>query len=181
MWTPSGERLDALAFARRKRARAGRPRRVEEAAVHIRGKDDVNCHVRLIVVRKSAEATRRERQRIRREGSRKGKEPTARSLAAAAFTFLLTTVPAKDADAAVLAELYRVRWQVELGFKRWKSLIHLDALRAKDPALAKAYLLTKLLAALLADTLARAARAFPPRGLPLRTGPERLALVPLGG
>ena len=76
----------------------------------------------------------------------------------------------------MLAELYRVRGQVELNFKRWKSIFDLDRLRADDPDLARAYIYAKLIAACLSDTLARSARAFSPRGLP--TSP--LALAPGG-
>lgn len=177
MWTEEGEVFDGLAHARRKRAKAGRPPRVEEVGVQIRGEGGAPCAARLIIVRKSAEATRRDRERINREATRKGKKPTARTLKAAAFTLLLTTVPVTEADATTLAELYRVRWQVELAFKRWKSLLHLDELRAKDPALARTYILAKLIAAVLADTLARSARAFSPWGVPLHGEP--VEMVPM--
>ena len=180
MWTVGGEPFDPLAYACRKRAKAGRPPRVEEAAVELRGNEGKTCIARLIIVRKSVEATERERNRIRREASRKGKSPTTRTLRAAAFTFLLTTVPAKEASAAVLAELYRVRWQIELAFKRWKSLLDLDELRARDPDLARTYLLGKLVAAQLADIIARTERDFSPWGVPLEGTAEPLAVVPLG-
>ena len=143
---------------------AGRPPRVECADVFVR--DDVSqaYPFRLVVVRKSAEATRKDREKIRKEASRKGQQPTQRTLDAAAFAFLITSVPAVHADGATLAELYRVRWQVELNFNRWKSIFDLDRLRADDPALARAYIYAKLIAACLADTRARSARAFSPLG-----------------
>lgn len=174
----TGAPVDPLAFARRKRPRAGRPPRVEATDVYLRDDSERTDPLRLIVVRKTAEATHRERERIRREAGRKGKAVTDRSLAAAAFAFLLTSLPADEVDAVTIAELYRVRWQIELNFKRWKSLLALDALRAHDPDLARAYLYAKLIAALLADTLARAARAFSPWGAPL--SPHELEDLDLG-
>lgn len=48
-----------------------------------------------------------------------------------------------------IADLYRMRWQIEISFKRLKSLLSLNALRAKDPALARSYLRGKLNAAVL--------------------------------
>jgi hypothetical protein len=162
----NGDTFDPLAHARRRRKKAGRPPTTEAADVFAR-EDVARAHpLRLVVVRKSAEATRRDRVKIGKEASRKGKAATQRTLDAAAFAFLLTSVPAAHADAATLAELYRVRWQVELNFKRWKSIFDLDRLRAEDPDLARAYIYAKLIAACLADTIARSARAFSPWGIP---------------
>lgn len=80
----------------------------------------------------------------------------------------------------LLAELYRVRWQVELGFKRWKSLLDLADLRAREPGLATCYILAKLVAAVLADAISCAPREFSPWGYPLEGSSEPLATVPLG-
>jgi IS4 transposase len=51
----------------------------------------------------------------------------------------------------MLGALYRFRWQIELAFKRLKSLLHIDRLPAKDPNLARAWLHAHLLFALLVD------------------------------
>ena len=133
---------------------------------------------RLIVVRKSKEAAEKERKRILKEASRKGKTPLARTLQAAAFTFLLTTVPRDIASDVVLAELYRVRWQIEIAFKRLKSLAHLDELRARSPELARVDLLSKLIAAVLVDLIARQMRAFSPWGYPIDDTGQPLAAHP---
>jgi hypothetical protein len=180
MWTPSGERFDPVRWARRRREHAGRPPAVEEADVVLRGEDGKTCSARLVVVRKSRAAAEQERERIRRELSRKGREPTARTLAAASFTFLLCTLPKGEAPPTLLADLYRVRWQVELGFKRWKSLLGLAELRAREPGLARCYILAKLVAAVLADAISRAPRDFSPWGYPLADASEPLEMVPLG-
>jgi hypothetical protein len=180
MWNLDGNRLDPLAWARRKRSKAGRPSRVEEAMIVLGNDGEECCLGRLIVIRKSVAATERERARIRKECGRKGKTPTERSLAAAAFTFLVTTVPKKEASAVMLSELYRVRWQVELAFKRWKSLMKLSDLRAREPGLARAYILGKLIAALLSDTLSRTARDISPWGVPIGATAESLEVVPVG-
>ncbi len=52
-----------------------------------------------------------------------------------------------------MASTYRLRWPVELAFKRMKSLIGLEALRAKDPDLARLWINTALLCALAKDDL----------------------------
>lgn|GEM_PF-5333078 len=45
------------------------------------------------------------------------------------------------------------RWQIELVFERLKSLLRLEELPAKDPDLARTFLYSKLLAALLLEEL----------------------------
>ncbi|MCW3299654.1 transposase [Escherichia coli] len=56
----------------------------------------------------------------------------------------------------------RLRWQIELAFKRLKKFAALDALRAKEPELAKAWIFANLLAAFLIDDISAAIAGFPP-------------------
>jgi IS4 transposase len=46
-----------------------------------------------------------------------------------------------------------MRWQIELAFKRLKSLLNIDRLPAKNPHLARAWLNAHLLLALLIDDM----------------------------
>lgn len=175
LFDAEGAPLDPFAFATRRRPRQGRPPRLESLPVWLHGTQGPPLQARLIVVRKSREAAERERTRIRAEAKRRGKDPGARTLAAAAFTFLLTTLPENAASAEDVAELYRFRWQVELAFKRLKSLLSLDALRAKDPNLARSYLLGKLIAAVLIQAIADQCRAISPYGVPIRRPAQPVA------
>lgn len=129
--------------------------------------------VRLIAVRKSEAAAEREIRRIRHEASRKGKKASARSLAQAHFIAVITDLAQQQLSAPEALELYRLRWQVEIAFKRLKSLLDLDRLRAKDPALARCYLHAKLLAAILIDDLCDRLPAFSPWGYPLLSSPRQ--------
>jgi len=67
--------------------------------------------------------------------------------------WVLTTLPADQATAAQALELYRIRWQVELVFKRLKSLLHLDGLPSRAGPTARSWLLARLLAAALGQKL----------------------------
>jgi hypothetical protein len=120
---------------------------------------------RLIVVRKPEEAAEAERQRILRAASRKGRTADPRTLKAAAFFFVLTSVPQQGLTAEKALELYRLRWQIEMAFKRMKGLLHLGDLPMKDPQLAHTYLCAKLLAALMLEDLTKDFLAFSPSGL----------------
>ena len=119
---------------------------------------------RLLVLRKTEAAAEKASKEIRHEATRKGRQPDRRSLRAAHFICLLATLPREQLPAAQGLELYRLRWQIEIAFKRLKSLIHLDNLRAKSPALARAYLYAKILGALIVEELTHSSLAFFPWG-----------------
>jgi IS4 transposase len=67
-------------------------------------------------------------------------------------------------------EAYRLRWHVELVFKRLKQIAQLGHLPKHDQESSQAWLYRKLLVALLTEKLVRAASAFSPRGYDLREG-----------
>ena len=74
---------------------------------------------------------------------------------------------APNVPAPAILEIYRGRWQVELTFKRLKSLLALGHLKKVDPQGAKAWLQGKLLVAILIETLIALADRFFPWGYPL--------------
>jgi len=114
------------------------------------GRDPVSA--RLIIARKPPEATERQHRKLRRKASRKGHRTDPRSLQAAGYMMLLTSLPPERASAAEIVRLYRLRWQVELAFKRLKSLGGFADLQASDPRLARSWLLAHLIAAVLIET-----------------------------
>ena len=68
-----------------------------------------------------------------RNAAKRGRIPDPRSLEAAGFVPLLTSLPPAEFPPGRVLALYRLRWQVELAFKRLKSLLGLGALPAKTP------------------------------------------------
>ena len=81
--------------------------------------------------------------------------------------WLLTTLTEGELTATQVLRLYRLRWQVELAFKRLKSLLHLDTLPSRDGPTARSWLLSRLLAAALAQRLAQPNGPFSPWGYEL--------------
>lgn len=69
--------------------------------------------------------------------------------------------PADFATADVLA-LYRLRWRIELGFKRLKSLIGLKGPPGADQRSARPHVLAHLLMILLLEPLVDALEDSPP-------------------
>ncbi len=64
----------------------------------------------------------------------------------------------------MVLQTYRFRWQIELVFKRMKSLLDLDEMTAKAPELCRAFLFGKLILYVLAEQLSRPGAAFSPWG-----------------
>ena len=89
------------------------------------------------------------------------------TLELAGYVCVLSNVPSTLLSPEDLLEVYRFRWQVELVFKRMKSLLHLDELPAKDPDLARAFIYSKLLAALMLEDLTDRYLDFSPWGYSL--------------
>jgi len=107
---------------------------------------------RLILARKPEDATLRQQQKVQRRASRKGCKTHPHTLRTAGFMMLVTSLPEARASAEQVVALYRMRWQIELAFKRLKSLSRFDELRAEEPKLARAWLLAHLIAAVLIET-----------------------------
>lgn len=119
---------------------------------------------RLIAVRKSEVAAEEARKRVMQERARKGRSVDPRTLEAAGYIFVLTSLSKNDLCAEDALEIYRFRWQIELAFKRMKSLLFLDHLPARDPPLARSFLYAKLLAALLLEEFTDEFLSFSPWG-----------------
>jgi hypothetical protein len=130
---------------------------------------------RLVGIRKSAAAAKESRDKILRAARKKQKSVRPETLEAAGYVIVLTTLGAETPASEVL-ELYRARWQVELAFKRMKSLFGAGHVPKKDPQAARAWIHGKLLAVLLIERLGELARLFSPWGYALSAG-ESLAGV----
>lgn len=120
--------------------------------------------MRLIVWRKSLEQAQAEQKRLLRNAKKRGTKVDPRSLEAANYVMLLTSLPADVFPTSEVLAIYRFRWQIELAFKRLKSLAGLDELAAKDPALAKAWIYARLIAFLIAEQIAGQVPDSPPFG-----------------
>jgi hypothetical protein len=99
---------------------------------------------------KDAEEGKRRAKVAARKGGHKLDEKT---LEACDYFFVLTSLPSSLASAEQVLALYRLRWQIEIEFKRLKSLLKLDDLRAKTPSTVRAALAAKMLGAVLVEEL----------------------------
>jgi len=121
---------------------------------------------RVCAVRKSDEAAERAKKQVVRSAGKKGRQVQSATLEMAEYIVVLTTLGEQTTTTQVL-ELYRSRWQVELAFKRIKTLFGVGHVPKADPESARAWIYGKLLAVLLIERLLQEARFFSPWGFTL--------------
>jgi hypothetical protein len=73
------------------------------------------------------------RRRLREEARRRGRTVRAATLALADWTILVTNIPPDRLSVDEAPVLVRVRWQIELLFKLWKSAAQIDNWRTTKP------------------------------------------------
>ena len=127
---------------------------------------------RICAVRKTDEAIEIAHAKIHKTARRKGKQVKPETLRFARYVIVFTTYPPKEFPAQEVLEWYRLRWQVELVFKRFKSIAQLGHLPKYDDESAKAWLYGKLLVALLVEKVVRHALAISPWGFDVAQRPD---------
>ena len=106
------------------------------------------------------------RRRIRKEAREKGRPPSRAALLLAAWTILVTNLPAHRVTMAEAMVLIKVRWQIELLFKHWKSHGQIDTWRTQKPARILCEVYGKLLAMVVQHWLVAVSGAsYPDRSL----------------
>ncbi len=105
-------------------------------------------------------------RRLRRKASKQQTVPKPETLEYAQYVIVFTTLAAESVSQ--VWECYRLRWQIELAFKRMKALAHLGHLPKHDDRSARAWLYGKLLVALLTQKLIRVGRDISPWGYSLQ-------------
>ena len=120
---------------------------------------------RCCAVRKSDEAIKLAEKRLKQTASRKGREIQPQTWEYVKYVMVFTTFSPRRLTAVEILQWYRVRWQVELVFKRLKSLAQLGHLPKSDAQSARAWLYGKLFVVLLTEQLMRRGPRFPPQPL----------------
>ena len=120
--------------------------------------------VRVCARGKSAEEVEKGISRIKasNSGEKRGKVTELQSIYNK-FIVLVTNLPEEIAAGQVL-ELYRMRWQIELVFKRLKSILEYDKLQTKTDLTSRAWFHCKLLTAAICEYYVQRG-SFSPSGL----------------
>lgn len=138
--TIDGRSLDLTDWLTSQRAdRIDRPVRI--------GATQLSC--RLIAIRVPQAVAARRRRTAYKKAAKKGRRPSAHHLASCAWTVYLTNCSDTQLADHEVEILYRLRWQIELLFKLWKSHNRLADHRGTDPLRQMIELLARLIAVLV--------------------------------
>lgn len=164
LFDEAGQRLTPLRLFRT--LKAGQP---QEWSAQVRPKSGAAIAGRLIAVRRSAAATRHVRRRWQRKANKRQETVTRTAWSAAPYFAVWTTLPAPAWSVTDVLDGYRLRWQIELTFKRMKSVMGVGHVPKHDPASARAWLHGKIFVSLLVERMLEAATSISPWGYELDT------------
>lgn len=133
-----------------------------------RDKSKKHHRVRICALRKSPEAAGRAQRKMRSKARAKADRIRPQTLEYANYLIVVTDLGAGDLGTGSVLEFYRARWQVELAFKRLKTLLELGQLPKKKASSSIAWMQGKILCALLIEAILCEARNFSPWGYPIR-------------
>ena len=130
--------------------------------VLIKSTDDHYINGRLCVIRKTEAAIDKALKKLKREASKRQSELQPETVEYAKYIIVFTTLPASNFSTKEVLDWYRLRWQIELVFKRFKSLAGLGHLPKYDEGSARAWLHGKLFVGLMIEKLIRYSNDFSP-------------------
>jgi Transposase DDE domain len=164
LFTPAGQRFPLL----RRIATLPTAGQVGEWPVVVQG-DKRRVPGRFCAVRKSDDAITLAEKRLEQTASRKGREIRPETWEYVKYVMVFTTFSPRRFTTVEILQWYRVRWQVELVFKRLKSLAQLGHVPKSDAQSARAWLYGKLFVVLLTEQLMRHGRMLSPSAAPSRS------------
>jgi len=120
--------------------------------------------LRLCAVRMSKAAAQKALKKVRRKASKHSSQVQPQTEEMSGYIMVLTNLEAKEHSAAAVLNMYRYRWQVELVFKRFKTLLGLGELPKHNEQSARSWVQAKIITALLVERFMIQARFFSPWG-----------------
>lgn len=151
-----GQPVDLIAKLRAEKAN------LLDQPIWVECKDGRVLALRLVAIRKPEKAAAESRRKARRDAQREGYQISKATLAAADWVILVTSLAPEEFSTQDVLALYRLRWRIELGFKRLKSLIGLKGPPGFDERSARPYVLAHLLVILLLEPLVDELEDSPP-------------------
>jgi len=135
---------------------------IKEWSLFIRDKLGNREKVRLCVYCKTDKQAKVTQEKIQKVARTRGGVKTQKgTLKAAHYILVITTLDRKEISADQALEIYRGRWQIELFFKRIKTLMNVGSLPSRNPESALSWMTGKILIAIITQSLHALAEGKP--------------------
>lgn len=122
----------------------------DEITVYIKGSDKNFISLRICAAKKTEEEILIEEKRLKRAESKRQIKYSDDTKYTHKYMFVITSLP-KSVSAEDVLAFYRLRWQIELVFKRYKSLLGLGNIPTKTKESSEVWLNGKMFLALLIE------------------------------
>lgn len=91
--------------------------------------DQEKFPVRMVIELMPDEVVEKRLRKVNKENKKKGYQTTEEYKNRAKFNLFITNIQGAVLDGLSISKIYRIRWQVELIFKTWKSIFGMDNIR----------------------------------------------------
>lgn len=122
----------------------------QELTVYIRNSEKKLVPLRICACKKTKAQVEAEKSRIKKLESKKQIKLSNETVFTHNYMFVITSLPLEISAEEILS-CYRLRWQVELVFKRLKSLLQLGSIPTKTEEAGEAWINGKILLSLLTE------------------------------
>ena len=131
--------------------REGTERGLVDQPIGVARKGGPTMALRLVAIRKSPEQIEAAKRKARKSAIKGQNAISQNTLVAAEWVILITSLDQHSFTTTDVLDLYRLRWRIELGFKRLKSLVGLSGPPGTHSDSARPYILAHLLLMLLLE------------------------------
>jgi hypothetical protein len=104
---------------------------------------------RLIAIRVSDDVYNQRVRSLKKAYQQRRKTPKESTLKLQRYVIFITNIPKEMIEAKYIGTIYRLRWEIELCFKRWKSIFKIDRLTGINGNRTLCFIYAKLIAILL--------------------------------
>jgi len=98
---------------------------IYESEVIIGKEKNNQLKCRIVALRAPKEVAEQRRRKARKEASKKGRTVSKQKSNLCDWTIFITNIPVEMVAAEMMFVFYKIRWQIELIFKQFKSILHI--------------------------------------------------------
>ncbi len=129
---------------------------VEFEEIYIGKEEKLKC--RIICYRLPEDVANNRIRKKRVEYKNRGLNPPSKKLLESLkYAIFITNIPKEKVSNEMIGTLYKIRWQIELIFKEFKSLMNIDVMNGKNEATINTFIYGKLISILLITDIKRLA------------------------